>query len=361
MNMQLQKPQLSVVGATQSDPRVRRPETVAEILAEPLPAYVIRPLLARRSVAVVYGDANCGKTFFALDLAARIATGGDWQGQRVQAAPVLYVAAEGLGGIGKRLRALVQQHPSLPASPLRIIRQQVDFIADSSDLLIRAQDLADDQGKLGLIVLDTLSQTIGGRDENGPDMAAYVAHAAALAEKTEAPVVIVHHGGKDSSRGARGHSSLRGNVDAVYKISVAEDGTRTLTPEKIRDDETKAVAFRLRSVSVGRDADGIEQTSCIVEYLDGVAPPARRPLTGARQKLLYRLASEIAAASAAAGELAENGRPVITTTRLLETWQATAKAAGQQKTNPAAAAAALESLVAAGYLAAAGAGRWTLT
>lgn len=353
-------PHLVAVGQ-EGEMRVRRPEGVGEILAEPLPTYVIRPLFSRRAVHVAYGDANCGKTFFALDVAARIATGGTWQNQRIKAAPVLYIAAEGLGGIGKRLRALVQQYPGLPASPLRIIRQSLDFIDDAGEVLTRAQDLADDQGALGLIVLDTLAQTMGGRDENGPDMALYVARAAMLAEKTGAPVLIIHHAGKDVQRGARGHSALRGNVDAVYKITVADDGMRTVMPEKVRDDEVKPITYRLRPVVVGTDADGCEQTSCIVEYSDTpVAPARRKPLQGARQKLLYRLASEIAAASAQAGRIASNGKPLIETSRLLETWQATAKAAGHRKTSPSAVTAALEAVVAAGYLTAVDNG-WTLS
>lgn len=341
--------------------RVAAPRSVAEILAEPLPAYVIRPLLARRAVHVVYGDANCGKTFWALDLSARIACGGDWQGKQISSAPVLYVAAEGYGGLPKRLRALVQQYPGLPAAPFRIIRQALDLIEANGDLITRAKDLAEDQGALGLVVLDTLAQTIGGRDENGSDMATYVQRAAALADNTGAPVLIVHHAGKDAQRGARGHSALRGNVDAVYRITADESGVRTVAAEKCRDDTISPFCYTLRTVDVGRDAEGECQTSCIVEYrTDLSVRPLRRPLVGDRQKLLYRLAGEIARASADAGALAANGRPIVETAKLLETWQAAAKAAGTKKTNPGAATSALEALVSGGYLESAGEGTWTL-
>lgn len=355
-------PRLTVVAGA-AEMKIQRPQTVGEILAEPLPTYVVRPLLARRAVHVLYGDANCGKTFFALDLAARVATGGTWQGMRIKAAPVLYVAAEGLAGIGRRLRALVQQYPGLPAAPLRFIRQPIDLIGDLADLTTRASDLAEDQGDLGLIVLDTLAQTIGGRDENGPDMAQYVASSARLADKTGSPVLIVHHGGKDASRGARGHSALRGNVDAIFKISTGDDGTRTVTAEKVRDDEIEPFAYRLRPVPVGTDQDGIEQTSCVIEYLD--AQPAklatRKPLSGSAQRLLYRLASEIAAVNAEQGRLASNGKPLIERARLIEVWQATQKAAGRTRTSPSYVARPLAELVSCGHLEpVAGGDAWTL-
>jgi len=355
-------PRLTVVAGA-AEMKIQRPQTVGEILAEPLTTYAIKPLLAHRAVHVLYGDANTGKTFLALDLAAKIATGGTWQGKRIKPAPTLYIAAEGMGGIGKRLRALVQQYPGLPSAPMRIIRQPIDLIDDAGDLLARAKDLTDDQGALGLIVLDTLAQTIGGRDENGADMALYVSRATVLADKTGAPVLIVHHGGKDASRGARGHSALRGNVDAIFKIATQEDGTRTVVAEKVRDDEIEPFAYRLRPVPVGTDTDGIEQTSCVVEYID--AQPAklatRKPLSGSAQRLLYRLASEIAAVSAEQGRLASNGKPLIERERLIEVWQATQKAAGRTRTSPSYVARPLAELASGGHLEpVAGGDAWTL-
>lgn len=356
----IQKPRLTIAKAPE-DLKVRRPESVSDILSEPLPGYIIRPLVAEKSVYVLYGDANCGKTFLALDLAARIATGGTWREQHIKAGVVLYVVAEGASGMSKRLRALMQRYPGLPAAPLRILRQPVDLISAVDDILVRARDINEDLGRLSLIVLDTLAQTLGGRDENSGDMAAYIAAATRLATETGAAVIILHHSGKDSARGARGHSALRGNVDGIYKITTSDDGRRTVQAEKARDDDVPPFGFTLRTVAVGRDADGIEQSSCIVDYCDGSAAAAgKRPITGSSQKLLYRIASEIAAGSAEQGKLAPNGRPIIERERLVETWQATQKAAGRRRASPSYIIRPLSDLVDAGYLVHVGDDSWTL-
>lgn len=341
--------------------RVAVPRSVGEILAEPLPAYIIRPLLARRAVHVVYGDANCGKTFFALDLSARIACGGDWQGKSITPAPVLYVAAEGHGGIPKRLRALMQQYPALVAAPLRIIRQSVDLIDEAGDLLMRAQDLAEEHGNLGLVVLDTLAQTLGGRDENGSDMATYVQRAAVLADKTGAAVLIIHHAGKDAQRGARGHSALRGNVDAVYRIAVDDSGLRTVSADKCRDDVMEPFCYTLRAVDVGRDSAGEPQTSCIVEYRSDLAARSMKPpLVGQAQKQLLRDAQLVAQASAEAGDFAPNGKPRIQREKLVAVWQASRAAAGVKRTSPSYISRPLSELVSGGYLVDIGGDAWTL-
>jgi len=351
-------PTLYAVGTTTNP--LRRLDSIADILAEPLPTYAMRPLLAHRAVHVLYGDSQTGKTFLALDMAATIATGGLWDGRAVAAAPVLYVSAEGNGGLGKRLRALVRKYPGVTAAPIRVLRQSIDLLNDQPALLERALAFAGEHGgRLGLVVLDTLAQTIGGRDENGPDMAGYVGRAADLAAKTGAAVLIVHHAGKDAGRGARGHSSLRGNVDAIYRVTVDDGGQRTVSAEKTRDDTIAPWCYRLDVHSVGRDQDGIEQTSCTVA-LGGTPAVQRRALSGAAQKLLYRLAGEVAEAAGHAGRIAANGRPIIDYDRLVATWQATRDAAGAKRTAPSYVLRPLEALVDAGYLVAVGEQQWTL-
>lgn len=344
----MKSPALVVDNTSKS--RVDPARSVGEILAEPLPAYVLRPLLARRAVHVVYGDANCGKTFFTLDISARIACGGDWQGRLIEAAPVLYVAAEGFGGLPKRLRALVQQYPGLPAAPLHIVRQSVDLIDAVVDLIALANDLSNDRA-LGLIVLDTLAQTIGGRDENSSDMATYVQRATALAHKTDAPVLIVHHAGKDVQRGARGHSALRGNVDAVYRINADENGVRTVVAEKCRDDTVMPFCYTLRVVDVGRDAAGEQQTSCTVEYrADLVAQSDGRRLLGKARTQLLRVAELVAKNALEGNEALENGKPLVFYERLVEAWQAERKRTGAKRASPSYIDRPLADLVDRGYL-----------
>jgi hypothetical protein len=43
--------------------RVDVPQRISDILAEKLPEDVVAGLLPRQSVAVLFGDANCGKLF----------------------------------------------------------------------------------------------------------------------------------------------------------------------------------------------------------------------------------------------------------------------------------------------------------
>jgi hypothetical protein len=122
-----------------------------------------------------------------------------------------------------------------------------------------------------LIVIDTLNQVMGGASENdAADMGLLLASVAKIQRATGATVLIVHHAGKDESRGARGHSSLLAAVDTALEI---KDGT--LTVEKQRDGQRGArYGFRLVPVNLGTDSRGKSVTSCIVEPVSASAAQA---------------------------------------------------------------------------------------
>lgn len=349
--MSEKKPALRAVD-TAAPMHVKAPERLSDILAEPLPEWQVVGLIPRASTVVLFGDSQAGKTFFALDIAASIATGRALSGRQVRQGSVLYVAAEGYGGFGKRLRALVQRFPDLPASPFRVLRQAIDFRTHHNELLVRARDVEEDGGRLGLIVIDTLSQTIFG-DENGTDMTDYISRAGLLAGETGAPVMIAHHQGKDAAKGARGSSSLRGNSDVMIRLVTDAAGNRVATTDpaqggKSRDGEPVSVGFRLRALEVGGN-----QTSCVVDYQDVGACSAtvRKHPAGAAQKLLYQLAGDLAKAAGAAGAR-RGGRPVLRLDDLEKAWAAAKTATGQSKqASPSYMSRPLAGLVEAGLLA----------
>ena len=130
--------------------------------AEPL----IDDILDQGTVGVIYGRSNSGKTFAALDIAASIATGRPWTGRDVATGAVLYIAAEGGGGIFKRFAALQRKQKVSPGAPLHLAACPVDLFNPAADLKAVASE-ARRVGKvtgqpLRLIVVDTLARSMGG-------------------------------------------------------------------------------------------------------------------------------------------------------------------------------------------------------
>jgi hypothetical protein len=96
-------------------------------------------------------------------------------------------------------------------------------------------------------------------------------------------VILVHHSGKDASRGLRGHSSLHAALDAA--IEVTKNGQqRSWRVTKSKDgSDDRFGTFNLEVVTLGVDEDGEKITSCVVVATEG-ARPAAKPFSPATQQ-----------------------------------------------------------------------------
>ncbi|GAR27135.1 hypothetical protein NGUA07_04610 [Salmonella enterica] len=78
-------------------------------------------------------------------------------------------------------------------------------------------------------------------------------------------MLVVHHSGKDDSKGARGSSSFRAALDAEFNVRREGDGGAIiLTCTKMKDaEEPRPAAFDLREAELFTDRDG-EQVASLV-------------------------------------------------------------------------------------------------
>ena len=233
--------------------------------------YLVKGWLGSEAVSVVYGDSNCGKSFFGLDISAHVASGQPWMGHNVRKGRVLYLACEGgIKSYGPRIEAIRNAKSDLygrgMADHFMLLPNPVDLHGDKDVAAISAAlpDL-----DFSLIVVDTLAMSIGGGSENdSADMGKYIQNIFSLKACYNCHVMIIHHSGKDKSKGSRGHSSLRAAVDTEIEVK-DEGGFRTATCKKQRDMENgKKVAFTLRGVDLGLDDENDPITSCVLEHAD---------------------------------------------------------------------------------------------
>jgi hypothetical protein len=254
--------------------------------------WLIKKVLPHGDVGAIFGESGAGKSFFALDLIMAIAAGQQWRGHEVSQGTVAYVCAEGAGGFTTRLRAYAEHHGlDLAAVPLHVLGDAPNFLekTDIKDLIAAAQAL----GAVNTIVVDTLAQvTAGGNENSGEDMGRALAHCKALGRATGAMVLLVAHSGKDSARGLRGWSGIKGALDVEILVE-RSDKYRSTTITKMKDGEGEGeeFAFSLHSVTVGQDEDGDDVTSCVVQHGQSV-PRAERKAEpkGAWQQVVMRQA-----------------------------------------------------------------------
>src|SRR5438105_64227 len=77
----------------------------ADIKLSTSPNYLVKGILPRSGLAVVWGPPKCGKSFWTFDLVVHIAIGREYRGHRVKQGNAVYIALEGGSGFASRVEA----------------------------------------------------------------------------------------------------------------------------------------------------------------------------------------------------------------------------------------------------------------
>lgn len=243
---------------------------------------MIKGILPRRGVAVMYGESQSFKSFLALDMAVRVALGEPWGGRKVTKGTALYIAAEGGGGIEDRIDGLSKAHPHWPDAAQfgsMCYSPNLGAAPPRGDVMRLVEMIRDTGQEPSLIVVDTLSQTLHGADENNVGMTTFIQNAQVLSSAFGALVLAIHHKGWSKEDRPRGNSSLYAAADAQIFCQRLPDGySASMTLQKMKDgpNNVRLTAY-LESVPLYVDEDGDEVTTLVVERIeDGVAPRAER-------------------------------------------------------------------------------------
>ncbi len=240
--------------------------------------WLIKNVLPASDLIMLYGASGSGKSFVALDMALAIATGRPWMGQKTRQGKVVIIAAEGAGGYGTRLQALCQHHGVDPATlDIGLITVPPNLL-NNEHVVELVASLRTVEG-ISMIIVDTLAQTTPGANENaGEDMGLALSNTRAIGDTTDTTVMLVHHNGKDASKGARGWSGMRAAVDCEVEVSRDREtniGQILLTKQKDGRDGLKW-NFRLENVVLSMDEDGDEITSCVIVETEAAAKTEER-------------------------------------------------------------------------------------
>lgn len=196
--------------------------------------------LIARGLNVVFGASGAFKSFYTLDAALAVA----------QTSPVVYVAAEGAGGLHRRVSAWCE-HYKQPPGQLYFICEEINLLdsAQIQSLIRTIAPLAP-----ALTVFDTLARCIPGGDENSAkDMGRAVRNSAVIQRQVQCAITWIHHTNR-ADRGERGSGAIRGAADAMIEITANGDSVIRVNCSKLKDDEPWA-GEELRFYPVG--ASGI--------------------------------------------------------------------------------------------------------
>jgi len=231
----------------------------SDLKALPARRYIIEGLMAEGEFSVLWAAPKSGKTFLALRLAYGLARGVGMWGRAVSpGAKVLLVAAEGQGGVAKRIAALTEELGD--ADDAFLVLPQAPHINAPDTELPTLIEMIKDHG-ISLVILDTLARTFGDADENSAkDMGMFVKNIDQIRQQTKAHILVIHHSTKEG-QSARGSSALEGAADIIFKVSKpTKDQLYKMSVMAAKDDaDGQEFFFDLSTVTV----NGGDETTCI--------------------------------------------------------------------------------------------------
>lgn len=241
------------------------------------PAYVIKGLLYEGDIGCIYGQPNHGKSIIAPYLAYRVSQGQSAFGMRVRQGKTFYVAAEGAGGMRKRVTALRRRYGDAPGFHLvvgvsNLMPKKNGPSQDHKDLLEAVK-----RERPAVIIIDTIARAFAGLEENSSEGMGNVIHVAQSLTQWGAAVILIHHPTK-SGEHLRGFGGLHGALDMELLVEKDAD-IITATAVKARDFADGGKLVFGKSVEVlGQDEDGDDITTVVCVERDD-APERKDRMT----------------------------------------------------------------------------------
>jgi hypothetical protein len=225
----------------------------ARLLTFPPPEWLVSGLIERRSINLWYGEEGLGKSFIALGACLDWAEGLAWAAIKHadgksyggfdpgRPLNIAYIVGEGVAGMATQRRiAHLKHHGRDPEKllPFGIIENMPNFTQQSEvdELIAALAEYERAEGSLDLLVIDTMARAMAGADENAvKDAGLFIRACDQIIARFGCALIVIHHTGKDKSKGARGSSANSANMGGRLYI----DGDKDKQTLKITDQKQK--------------------------------------------------------------------------------------------------------------------------
>ena len=240
--------------------------------------WLIEDLLLSRQPSLMYGQKNMHKSHLGLHLGICVSDGSDLFGLETKQSPVIFLALEGSETMSPRVLAHWAHYGEPKESNFVVISDQFQFGKDEDELMTFIQSMSEELSQVGLVIIDTLSYAYPPGDENSASTARIISRGLMrICTEGKTSVLVIHHGGKDMRRGARGSSVLEDDVPTVL---VAQKNKLKVKHQR-SGQSGQVFPFKLLEKELNKDGD---TALCIVYENDQDAG-----VTGWGLKLLRKL------------------------------------------------------------------------
>lgn len=244
--------------------------------------WILEPLISAGRQITIYSPPKTGKSLLMLEIAAALATGGDVLGCKPKRKyRVLYLDYENNVRGDVRTRLLAMGYGTTPGELDHFVHLAFPSLLAPLDTIKgrEGMDLLIDRYKPDVVVIDTVSRAVQGKENDNDTWLEFYKHLGLLLKHHGIALVRLDHSGKDVGKGTRGGSAKSGDVDAVWRLSVVvKDRTYQLEMEDGRFEvETKVLILERKIDPLRHEVTGTDvmdaQVKKMVAELDALEVP----------------------------------------------------------------------------------------
>lgn len=259
----------------ETNPKLQIHHAAEALEPQPPMEYVVKNLLTKGSVTLIYGEPGSKKTYALGSLGVCVAIGKTWLEFETVPTKVLFLDEEsGRVRFTRRLGEIMRGEEAGPQTPFTYICLG-GFKLDKANDNVLLQTIIEEYA-VGLIIIDALADVMDGDENAKQDTQPIFTNMKRLAEQTGTAVIIIHHANKQG--GYRGSSAIKGAVDNMILVE-SKNGTNVVTfkSEKVRDgkDQTWAAIatwhedrFTLRPYHLQEYAHYSKAEMYVLNYLE---------------------------------------------------------------------------------------------
>lgn len=265
---------------------------------------IVQGLIESKSLNLVYGKKNSGKSLLLVDAALHFSEGTAWAGRTTRSCEVTYYAYEQPDHIQERIEATYYSKEILSdewyLENLFLAKKPPDILDKhyinalkykiGDDLDFKFTDtLNENSGRV--LILDTLAYVIGDKgDENAFATIGPLIKQLRKIIDLGWTIFVLTHPGKDASKGPRGHSALPAAADNIFHITKKND-TITMHQNFARNRKTgQELKFKILSSNLKeRGLEGIPY----IEALNEEKPHAPSPKPSYRDVAVLNLIGQL--------------------------------------------------------------------
>ena len=262
------------------------------------PQWLIKNVLEKDSLAVLFGAPESYKSFLALDWGLSIASGTPWNNHAVASGPVFSIIGEGKNGYRRRVAAWMSQHTIRKDIPFFISENPAQFLDVNSAKAVgqAINSMHDEFGAPALVIIDTLARNFGpGHENDTRDMTTFISNLDMYVGR-DMTRLIVHHSGLSDTGRSRGNSALRAALDSEYKMTRGDKGTASLFCTKMKDAD-RCRPYHFEPVIINLGGSAMEPITSLVLREKEAEMPTVKISTQQKEALLLLHKIEIEAGS----------------------------------------------------------------